>query len=63
MLDAIPQAQRHDHDFKHFDENLRAERSEDVAKWDAMVHEWQNNHAAPNPYLSSVSSEFVIFTI
>lgn len=56
MLDAIPQARRHHYDFKHFDENLRAERPEDVEGWAAMEKKWQSDYTARNPYLSSMSS-------
>lgn len=57
MLEAIPQAKCHKEDFELFDGGLREKRDDDVVSWQKMLYEWEKDYNAPNPYVSSKTSE------
>ena len=53
LVVVIKQARHHREEFEAFDAMLRAQIPEQVTEWEKMLHEWEQDHEKPCPYIPS----------
>lgn len=58
----MPERERHQHDFREFNDTLIAERPEEVSQWRIAVEEWEADMSVTNPFGATTASELIFYT-
>ncbi|KAG1860956.1 hypothetical protein F4604DRAFT_1882528 [Suillus subluteus] len=55
---AMPERERHQRDFREFNDTLIAERPEEVSRWRIAVEEWEADMSVTNPFSATTATLF-----